>query len=214
MTKQYDPTNRYWWETEGNNTRIGFAPKLLEQLGECFHILPSRRRSNVREKGPLMAVETAGELFSIPSPVAGIISFFDDRAMNFPDQIKEDDVVCIVKSTDAKATVKKPSTLDDERLYGYFADPAVVGAIEQAGFVNEARAAAPLHFNANLFQALVREEADGRRVVQGQPPQRQVRDWEARIGRPEPALPLPPRPLHQMLDQWLNEADPHQDEQQ
>lgn len=102
MTKQYDPTNRYWWETEGSNTKIGFAANLLEKLGECFHIVPSRRRSKVREKGPLMAVETAGELFSIPSPVAGFISFFDERAMNFPDQIKEEDVVCIIANEEAK----------------------------------------------------------------------------------------------------------------
>lgn len=112
MARQTDPSNRYWWETTGDKTVVGFTPVMLEKMQECFHIVPGKQRGPVREKGPLMSVECLEGLFSIPSPVSGIITFFENKAMNFPDRLTADDTICVI--TDAKAAAEKKKKVPDD----------------------------------------------------------------------------------------------------
>jgi len=95
--KQTDKTNSIWYETEGEVTKVGFTPQFLEKLQECFHIVPGKRKTFVRENGPLMALETNEGLFSITSPVKGVITFFEDKAMNFPEKLTTEDVVVLLQ---------------------------------------------------------------------------------------------------------------------
>lgn len=111
MTRHVDPSNRFWWETNGNKTSVGFTPMMLEKMQECFHIVPGKQRGPVREKGPLMSVECLEGLFSIPSPVSGMITFFEPKAMNFPDQLTEEDTVCIITDTKEVAKPKETATM-------------------------------------------------------------------------------------------------------
>lgn len=71
---------------------VGFTPNFLQILEECWHILPYGK-GVIREKDPLMAVETNDELLSIQSPISGVLMNFSEKAMNFPDKLTSDDVI-------------------------------------------------------------------------------------------------------------------------
>lgn len=103
---QTDKYGRIWFHTEGNETKIGFTPEFIEKLQECFHIVPGKRVTQVRENGPLMAIETNTGLFSVTSPVKGYVTFFDNKALNFPEKITPEDTVCIIseKEKESKKT--------------------------------------------------------------------------------------------------------------
>lgn len=90
--KTVSKDGRTWFEKrEDGRTYVGFTKQFLETLEECWHIVPAGSRATmIKEGAPLCAVETNEGLFSIPSPVSGIINVFNNAAMNFPDKIKED----------------------------------------------------------------------------------------------------------------------------
>lgn len=86
-----------WHEPqEDGNVRIGFTPEFIEQLQDCFHIIPSKQKSEIRENAPLFAVETGMGLFSVSSPVQGVVTFFDNKIVNSPDKINTEDTVIIL----------------------------------------------------------------------------------------------------------------------
>jgi glycine cleavage system H lipoate-binding protein len=101
-----------WAVTEPNGqVSIGFTQQFIEEkLNECFHVLPAETKK-VGNKSPLMVLETNDGLQSIKSPVAGEVVFFSDKARNFPDRLKEDDIVITVflegKKKPAKSSTKR-----------------------------------------------------------------------------------------------------------
>lgn len=139
MAKQIDKTNRLWYETSGKETKVGFTNEFLQQLQECFHIVPGKRRTFVRENGPLMAVETNTSLFSLGSPVRGVVTFFDDKAMNFPEQLTEDDIVCVLS--------------DKQKTTAEAADPVIGGTVAAGTRINRlhVRAAPPAAEQAPMW---------------------------------------------------------------
>lgn len=88
-----------WTTTMDDGTiNIGLTNDFIQnKLDECFHILPADFY-NVSENEPMIVVETNEGLESIKSPVSGQVIFFSALAKNFPDQIKEDDVIMKVRS--------------------------------------------------------------------------------------------------------------------
>lgn len=106
--KQFDSDNKIWYETETDGTiNVGFTRQfLMENMPECFHILPAHN-NEVTIRGPLFAIETCSGLKSIRSPFKGIISNFSSAARNFPDRIKEDDIVATVLPADHPSLTKK-----------------------------------------------------------------------------------------------------------
>lgn len=112
MPKQISSQGHIWYDTQDAETKIGFTPEFIEKLQECLHIIPGKQKTSVRANGPLMAVETNTGLFSITSPVQGIITFFDNKAMNFPEKLTADDTVCIV--SEKKKEAKTIKIVNDE----------------------------------------------------------------------------------------------------
>lgn len=109
--KLFDSKNQIWFEKDGDIVRVGFTNNFLAQMDECWHILPAGKQ--VKEKDPLMAVETNDGLLSIRSPATGYIMDFSDKAMNFPDKLTAEDVVVCVnggKKPAEAAKIKKTST--------------------------------------------------------------------------------------------------------
>ena len=49
--------------------------------------------SEVREKGPLLVLETNDGLQSIKTPVAGKVAYFNPKARNFPDKLTDSDTI-------------------------------------------------------------------------------------------------------------------------
>ncbi len=83
-----------WMNKKSNGqVDIGFQQTYItEHLQEAFHILPANH--NKIEKGaPMMGVESNEGLENIRSPFAGRFVNFSDKARNFPDRLKETDVV-------------------------------------------------------------------------------------------------------------------------
>jgi hypothetical protein len=103
-----------WYEKQQDGVmNIGFTQTFIQQaLNECFHILPADSR-NVLENGALLVIETNDGVQSLKSPVTGTIVEFNTKARNFPDRIKEEDVILkvlpkgVVIPTVAKPAVKK-----------------------------------------------------------------------------------------------------------
>lgn len=89
---------RTWFQkNKEGKTEIGFTNDFLRDLDECWHIMAgASSRVSIKEAQPLCSVETNDGLFSVASPVSGVISFFNTRAMNFPDKITSDEVIAVV----------------------------------------------------------------------------------------------------------------------
>ena len=86
--KTVSKDGRTWFEVREGKTYVGFTKAFLDTLDGCWHIIPAASaRTTVKENAPLCAVETNDGLFSVPSPVTGIISVFEHAAMNFPDKL-------------------------------------------------------------------------------------------------------------------------------
>lgn len=111
--KETSKDGRVWFEKKGTEIQIGFTANLLSELDDCWHLLPAAsNKQEIRENQPLLSVETNEGLFSVPTPVSGIITFFDNKAMNFPQKLTTDDVVCVVK--DAEEVRKQRAAADEE----------------------------------------------------------------------------------------------------
>ena len=86
-----------WYQTSQGRMEIGFTKECLdEKLTECFHILPADNYA-VKQRGPLMVLETNDGLEAVHSPIAGRVLFFSDKARNFPDRLTEEDVVVAIE---------------------------------------------------------------------------------------------------------------------
>ena len=110
--KETSKDGRIWFEKKGTEVQIGFTSNLLSELEDCWHLLPAAsNKTEIKENQPLLSVETNDGLFSVPTPVSGIITFFDNKAMNFPQKLTTDDVVCVV--TDAEEIKKKKQNDED-----------------------------------------------------------------------------------------------------
>ena len=139
--KTFSKDGRTWFEHRDGKTYVGFTKAFLDSLDGCWHILPAAgKRVEVKENAPLCAVETNDGLFSVPSPVSGIISVFEHNAMNFPDKIKEGDHV---------ATLVNPKeVVQEEEVPGQLRiDPAWQARIREN--LANPNAQAPIDFFAN-----------------------------------------------------------------
>lgn len=97
------------WMEKGKDgkTSVGFTKALIQELEECWHMLPAASNKVVIKEGqPLCSVETNDGLFCVASPTAGVITFFDNRAMNFPDKIVEETIIATISEE------VEPSALD------------------------------------------------------------------------------------------------------
>lgn len=84
-----------WFTKDATNdsTNIGFTKQFIdERLSECFHVLMADTKI-IKEKGPLLVLETNDGLEPVRSPLAGRIVFFNDKARNFPDRLLESDII-------------------------------------------------------------------------------------------------------------------------
>lgn len=90
--RKTDSKNQIWYNEQGENIQIGFTQSFLDSLEQCWHIMPATQ-DRFRLKAPLLTIETNEHLFSILSPVAGRFVRIDPKAQNFPDKLKEADVV-------------------------------------------------------------------------------------------------------------------------
>jgi len=108
-----------WQETDkAGVVSIGLRQTYLEEkMQECFHILQADA-INLKKGGPMMVIETNDGLESLKSPLTGRITFFNDKARNFPDRLVEDDVIFTVLPEGVKAVevkrkaVTKPKFVD------------------------------------------------------------------------------------------------------
>ena len=100
------------WMEKGKDgkTSVGFTKALIQELEECWHMLPAASNKVVIKEGqPLCSVETNDGLFCVASPTAGVITLFDNRAMNFPDKIGEETIIATISEEVSK---EEPSALD------------------------------------------------------------------------------------------------------
>lgn len=81
-----------WVLRNGESTKIGFTRSFINSLNHCWHIMPGNVRQ-VKEKSPLLAIESHEGLISVPSPVTGNVVFWNDKASNFPEKLTEEDVI-------------------------------------------------------------------------------------------------------------------------
>lgn len=90
--------HRYIWSEEMKNgtINIGFTREYIDlTLAECFHITQASSFF-VNEGKPLLTIETNEGLKVIKSPVTGTITLFSTEARDFPDKLKENDVVMTI----------------------------------------------------------------------------------------------------------------------
>jgi glycine cleavage system H lipoate-binding protein len=109
MPKVVNDLNQIWVESDGGeHVKIGFTRDFLQQLDQCWHILPANN-SRFKKQMPLMTVETNDGLVSILSPVTGYLQNFDRKAQDFPDKLTEEDVILSINVAEKKAVKKEPS---------------------------------------------------------------------------------------------------------
>lgn len=99
--------DKIWFMKDKGTIQVGFNKSFLRELseGSCWHIMPANNR-RVKEKLPLLTVESSDELVSIPSPVSANVYSFSDKARNFPEKLNEDDVVIELRESDTKSKAK------------------------------------------------------------------------------------------------------------
>lgn len=106
-----------WSEEHADKTiTLGFTKTAIDnQLQECFHVFQADTKE-VREKGPLLVLETNDGLQSIKAPFAGRVSYFNPKARNFPDRIKETDTILtlVPKGVVLKKTAPPEKTVSEE----------------------------------------------------------------------------------------------------
>lgn len=104
---RYNNTNQIWFkETKDKKISIGLTDSFVDLLKECFHIIPSRLQF-IKENSPLFSVETNTELFSINSPCSGILTYFNEKALRYPDKIDQEDCIFVIdpNSKEQKANI-------------------------------------------------------------------------------------------------------------
>src|SRR5271156_6203635 len=102
-----------WTESGPKGTlRIGFTQRFIEEkLGEGFHVMQADL-TKVQKGGPMLVIETNDGLESLSAPITGTIMTFNERARNFPDRLKEEEVILEVLPEGVKleVVVKKTKT--------------------------------------------------------------------------------------------------------
>lgn len=98
-----------WFTDDGKVVNVGFTNDFLKRMEECWHVMPANTRT-VREKAPLITIESNDEMYSIPSPISGNILSFSQTASNFPDKLKEGDIVCSITREEIKKQAKAKAT--------------------------------------------------------------------------------------------------------
>lgn len=178
--KQTSKDGKTWFEVDGTKVKIGFTKSLLAELAECWHIIPASQKVLIKEGQPLLSVETNESLFSIPSPATGIVTFFDNAAMNMPDHLKEDQVICqLIPEEEVKA--KKKVEFVDE----WVDDLLPVGA-ERVNRINEQARIRPAEARVQLNAGGLAQQLWGD-LAQAQQPFRAAQPVQ-------PAAPQAPRP--------------------
>lgn len=106
-----------WSEDHADKSiTIGFTQTCIDQqLQECFHVLPAETKE-VREKGPLLVLETNDGLQSIKAPFAGRVSYFNPKARNFPDRIKESETIVTLVPKGAEVKKEPPKYVKAQRV--------------------------------------------------------------------------------------------------
>lgn len=113
-------TDHIWYTDDGKMVNVGFTRSFLDRMAECWHVMPAHT-SRVREKSPLITIESNEEMFSIPSPITGNIRNFSDKASNFPDRLVETDVICqIVRGEAAKVGAKTKAVPMPDQMFNPF----------------------------------------------------------------------------------------------
>jgi hypothetical protein len=182
MTRQ--TTSQLWYEQQDRNIRIGFTKEFLEQLDQCWHILPANL-SRIKANAPLMAIETNDALISVLSPVSGSFVTFSHKAQNFPNKLTEDDVV--MELIEGK-TSQIPRPVDEMAAAPAIAPPRARRpgggvfnadwAVPQAVVPGLIRAEAEAN-RIRAFQEEARRQIGRRQVVQGDDvlQNNQAMDW-------------------------------------
>ena len=161
--KTVSKDGRTWFEKRDGKTYVGFTKAFLESLDGCWHIIPAaNNRTAVKEDAPLCAVETNEGLFSVPSPVTGIISVFENAAMNFPDKLLEENTVAVM--SDPKQVEEEVEADAQRRRNELNAALARLGDDAARGVNWDVQPGAALDFFANAGVAAVVNE---RNVLRG-----------------------------------------------
>jgi glycine cleavage system H lipoate-binding protein len=107
LERKVDIKNQLWYHTHKNGkTDVGFTEDFLAScIRDCWHITPAAKRS-IKERSPLITVETNDSQFTVTSPIGGDVLSFSDNAMNFPDKLKESDVICVLGETSSRLKAK------------------------------------------------------------------------------------------------------------
>lgn len=157
--KNLSKDGRTWFKkNEDGSTEIGLTASFLNDLDGCWHMMAAAStRTEVKEEQPLLSVETNDGLFSVTAPVAGVISFFAHEALNFPDKVKEDTVVAIMKPY-KKEEEKKPAAIWD--------DPNFEQAVAQARVRLNLQQAAPVAAQPMFAQQAFFDEPVAQAVAQ------------------------------------------------
>ena len=130
--------SKIWTVVEGNYVKVGFERSFLNQMDQCWHIMPAQARGVLRAKHPLLVVETNDEVISIPSPVEGTVHHFNDKARNFPDKITETDTIITINTKVTKAAAEKTvSERPQQRAQAVPIPPPAAAPAPQRFFVND-----------------------------------------------------------------------------
>lgn len=176
-----------WFTTEKDETRIGFTRSFIaERLSECFHVLPADTK-NVKEKGPLLVLETNDGLEPVCSPVTGRLTYFNEKARNFPDRLTEEDCIVSLSSKELKKIAPMPRINDDFVIVNHNAQQfnfnQVNFNVPPAGAWNigvQAQAAPPMPQEVARAQPPMPELVREPRAPQREPGE-PIATWNARI---------------------------------
>lgn len=97
-----------WWETNKDGTvSIGFTQSFIaRKMAECFHVIPANTK-RVEKDEPMLVLETNDALESVKAPVSGKVNHFASKARNFPDRLKESDVILTLMPPEVEAKMKQ-----------------------------------------------------------------------------------------------------------
>ncbi len=209
MSKLTDSLNQIWYEQEGRQIKVGLTSDFLNQLDECWHILPAHSH-HIKEKSPLLTVETNDGLMSILSPVSGNVLRWETRATNFPDKLTSNDIILVLTSENLEVKPKAvrepegPQATPGRQLFG---SAAPRRPIWDAGIINTATAqqsfvgnridieAPPVTMNNNHIRTITtRREAES------------FNDWRQRENVSREAIRVPPISISDAAQVWARQT--------
>ncbi len=166
MTKEVDVKNQIWFEKDGKVIRLGLTRNFLETLTECWHILPSNMKQ-IKQKAPLLTIESNDGLISLLSPVTGNLYNWDNKAANFPEKLTEEDVIVTLTSEEIVSKGTGPTLEAREAARQRLMEQGIITAPAQAvfgggggGVVNNTR---PVENHQQMMNRLFNEAMLNRR---------------------------------------------------